>query len=298
MPPPPEDPLLTAARRTVDEQFASLSKNLRVQADKSRRDLIHQLAQGFRRLRTFENEHEWITALLDVAAPFCFRAVFFTVLSGKLEWKAARNVEVRPGLTLPLADARAFAATVESGEITVALKTSNELSATLAQVLGEEPTETFALIPIHSNGRTVAIFYAEDADIAGLEMITVMAGAALESHQRKSKTSDGALLQIVPVVALNVPQEEEELHLKAQRFARSRTAEIRLYEADAVQVGRLQKNLYKALQVRLDDAREGYRNQFTAGSSTMVDYLDREFIRTLAQGDRTLMGPEYPGALV
>ena len=299
--PPPRDPILIqvdAARKVVDEQLTSLVSSLKHQADKSRRDLTSQLSQDFRRLRTFENERNWIDAVLDASAPFSFRSVFFTVSRGNLEWKAARNVEVKAGMTVPLAQARAFASAFASAEITVALKTSGELSKVLANSLGEEPGERITLAPISANGRVMAILYAEDADAAGLELVSIMAGSTLEAHQRKSKASDTGLLQIAPAAVSGMSLEDEELDLRAQRFARLRVSEIRLYETANVHDGRQNKNLYKALHGRIDGAREAYRNQFAAESSTLVDHLDRELVRTLAQGDRELMGPDYPGPIL
>ena len=281
------------------DQFHSLGASLKQLSDKRRSDLISQLAQDFRRLRTFENERDWIAAVLDAATPFCFRAVFFSVLAGKLEWKAARNVELAPGHKVPLKDASAFAEAAQSIEITIALKTPGELSKPLAQALGEEPGEKIALIPIAANGRTMAILYAEEADTAGLELVAAMAGSALDVHQLKNKSTASGLLQIAPA---SQDGEDEEIHLRAQRYARLKISEIRLYESENVQTGRLAKNLYQTLQTRIDEARESYRNQFAAcrldnASSTMVDYLDREIVRSLANGDRDLLGPGYPGPL-
>jgi hypothetical protein len=299
--PPPPDPILTevdAFRKVMEEQVRDLASSLQRQAQKRRQDLIRQLSQDFRRLRTFESEREWIGAVLDAMSPFCFRSVFFTVLAGRLEWRAARQVEVKPGTVVPLAEAPAFAAAVASGEVTVALKSSGELSKALAAMLGDEPGERVALVPVVANGRTAAILYAEDADPAGIELVAVMAGSALAAHQLKNKASDTGLLQIAPAEPTGLSQEDEELDLRAQRFARLRVSEIRLYEPTAVQDGRRNKNLYQVLQTRIDDAREAYRNQFAADPSTMVDHLDRELIRTLAQGERELMGSDYPGPIV
>jgi hypothetical protein len=51
------------------------------------------------------------------------------------------------------------------------------------------------------------------------------------------------------------------------------------------------------LKSELDKAREAYRQQFLAGHSSMTDYLHVEAVRTLANDDATLLGPDYPGPL-
>ena len=68
--------------------------------------------------------------------------------------------------------------------------------------------------------------------------------------------------------------------------------------ADAVQAGRSRRNLYDLLRQPIDDARQGFRNQFFAGCPSMVDYLHLELTRTLANDDPDLFGSTYPGPLV
>jgi hypothetical protein len=96
----------------------------------------------------------------------------------------------------------------------------------------------------------------------------------------------------------SLPAEEQQIHLRAQRFARVQVAEMRLFEADAVQNGRAQRSLYEALRKSIDAARETFRTTFFASCATMVDYLDLELTRTLAHDDPDLLGKTYPGPLV
>jgi len=92
--------------------------------------------------------------------------------------------------------------------------------------------------------------------------------------------------------------EDQQIHLRAQRFARVQVAEMRLYEADAVQSGRVRGDLYDALRKPIDAARESFREQFFSRCESMVDYLHLELMRTLAHDDPDLFGKDYPGPLV
>lgn len=92
------------------------------------------------------------------------------------------------------------------------------------------------------------------------------------------------------------PQEEK--HLRAQRFARVRVAEIQLYHAAAMRSGRASKNVYGSLKTHMDAARQAYRENFLTPTNGTADYLHAEFVRTLANDDAALLGPEYPGPLV
>ena len=91
--------------------------------------------------------------------------------------------------------------------------------------------------------------------------------------------------------------EERRLHLSAQRFARVQVAEMRLrYPAD-VQSGRTRRDLYAALRLPIEAAREAFRKNFFAPCPSMVDYLHLELVRTLAHEDPELLGKNYPGLM-
>src|SRR5262249_32898706 len=94
-----------------------------------------------------------------------------------------------------------------------------------------------------------------------------------------------------------LPLAEQQIHLRAQRFARVHIAEIRLQHADAVKSGRARRNIYDALRQPIDSAREVFHAQFFQCPS-MVDYLDLELTRTLANEDPELLGHSYPGPLI
>jgi hypothetical protein len=95
-----------------------------------------------------------------------------------------------------------------------------------------------------------------------------------------------------------LPAEEQRIHFRAQRFARVRVAEMRLFQGDAVQAGRAGRNLYDALRKSIDAAREAFRLSFFAPCSSMVDYLHLELVQTLANDDPDLLGNNYPGPMV
>jgi len=95
----------------------------------------------------------------------------------------------------------------------------------------------------------------------------------------------------------DLSRDEQQMHLAAQRFARVQVAEMRLARPDAVRSGRDQRDLYGALQEPVNAAREKFREQFMTVSPTMVDYLHLEMVRSLADDDLNVLGPNYPGPL-
>lgn len=296
-----ESPVL----RQFDEQFAEMRRRLAQQMEKDRRVLVGGLLKGFRRLRGYQNEAEWISALLDACGPFCTRSILFVVNSGKLEWKSAKGFEVQPPDPIAISDAPAFASAIDAREVTVALSVPGEISSRLTHLLGVDARRKIVLVPVVAMDRVAAVLYAEDAEPDGLEMVCEMAGAALDRQQaaKAAEAKAGGLLRIAPMSAAAPapeparPVEEEVLHLRAQRLARKLAAEIRLHEAAAVKIGRAAGNLYDGpIRERIDQARQVYRNQFAGGASIeMPDYLHLELVRMLANGEERLLGEEYPG---
>jgi hypothetical protein len=102
----------------------------------------------------------------------------------------------------------------------------------------------------------------------------------------------------VSIGAPAIKLEEQDLHLKAQRFARNQAAEIRLYKSEDVKNGRTGSNLYTSLKAEIDSARETFRRDFLSGPGKMADYVHLELVRTLANDDVQLLGPDYPGPLL
>jgi hypothetical protein len=92
--------------------------------------------------------------------------------------------------------------------------------------------------------------------------------------------------------------EEQQIHFRAQRFARVQVAEMRLYQSDAVQAGRACGSLYEELRKPIEAARETFRQTYFSPCPSMVDYLHLELVRTLANDDPELLGKEYPGPMV
>jgi hypothetical protein len=92
--------------------------------------------------------------------------------------------------------------------------------------------------------------------------------------------------------------EDQKLHLRAQRMARVRVAEMRLYHEDEVRRGVASGDIYGALQAGIDAARDQFLQTFLSSSSTMVDYLHLEILRSLAHDDENLLGQNYPGPMV
>ena len=247
--------------------------------------------------------------MADATEGFCDRAALFIVNGPSLRLQSSRGVQEDSKIdNTPLESAPAFSGVVESRDTIVALRTRGELSDAIAEALGEAPEHRFYLFPIIARDRVAAILYtdseSQEMETDALELLATYASAVLEAQpeapDRSKLVTIATDLQPAPTIAawFTLSKEEQERHLRAQRFARVQIAEMRLYKSQAVKTGRMEHDLYGALREDVDRAREAFRLDFLAASPTMVDYVHLELLRTLANDDVELLGPNYPGPLV
>jgi hypothetical protein len=311
-----EETIAGMAARLESEYQDTLAARLREAAQSgktARRDLIQKLNQSARRLRHFESESQWSHTLVDATRGFCGRAALFLVRDRALHLEASRNVDVpAPTEDIGLEAAPAFATAVETRDTLVAMRTPGELSAQLADLLGESLDSGNArccLFPLVTRQGVPAVLYADsdDVDVDAIELLTVTAAAVLEALPAPAPVLPPPAETLVSITAAPKPEilswfslsrEDRELHLRAQRLARVQVAGIRLYQSEMVKNGRTAHDLYTSLKEEIDSARETYRREILNASDSMVDYLHLELVRTLANDDAELLGQDYPGPMV
>lgn len=91
------------------------------------------------------------------------------------------------------------------------------------------------------------------------------------------------------------PSQEEKLHLEARRFARLLVSEIILYNEQKVIEGRKNRDLYQRLKDDIDRSRQAYEKRVAPSVAAKFDYLYDELVNTLAEGDPSKLGPDFPG---
>jgi len=92
--------------------------------------------------------------------------------------------------------------------------------------------------------------------------------------------------------------EERRLHNDARRFARLLISEIKLYNEQKVAEGRMEHDLYDRLREYIDRSREMYDKRVKPEVASRYDYFHGELVNTLAEGDVSKLGSNYPGATV
>ena len=87
-----------------------------------------------------------------------------------------------------------------------------------------------------------------------------------------------------------IPPEDQSRHEEARRFARLLVSEIKLYNEDAVERGRQQRDLYHRLKDDIDRSREMYEKRIPADVRDAHDHFQDELVRILAGGDAGALG--------
>ena len=284
------------------------------------RALAEHLNQSVRRLRQAAAFPEIAAILCDASAPFANACAVFhlnenTVAGERLRGAASEAAERFREIRFAAAEAAAFAGAIESREPVVALCSAAEVSPAVVEAFGHAPGDKAYLFPLTVDRTTVGMLYATGAvDSAALELLAQATAAVLEARQRPAQWGRPPglppapdLVRIQPASAAPaspapdwdaLSAADRHLHLRAQRFARVKVAEMRLYRPDAVKAGRAQQDLYSALQDAIDESREAFRQTFVTASPTMVDYFHPELVRTLANDNPAWLGGKYPGRLV
>ncbi len=92
-----------------------------------------------------------------------------------------------------------------------------------------------------------------------------------------------------PAAPVRAPEEERK-HEEARRFARLLVSEIRLYNEQAVQSGKLAHDIYRRLKEDIDRSREMYEQRVSAEVRGGSNYFHDEMVRILADGDPEALG--------
>jgi len=119
--------------------------------------------------------------------------------------------------------------------------------------------------------------------------------AAAESAEPVVAAASGAAAAAAPAkdAFAQMSPEDAEVHRKAQRFARLLTDEIKLYNQAKVAEGRKHKDVYDRLKEDIEKSRATYAKRYGSTAAASGDYFNNEIVRSLAEDDVTLMGPNF-----
>jgi hypothetical protein len=253
------------------------------------------LKQIVRRLRQTEDEARALSLVVNATGPFCKKAAVFVFDREQARVLASRGLD-EVQLAIDLKQAAAFYSAVETQDPVIAIATETELSKEFFRpaIEGFAGDERVFLFPIVVKGAVVAaIFAMGDVQAPIVEMLAEVTAAHLGSIRQV------ALVTVPPEPKgsarwEDLSAEQKAQHLRAQRFARLKVSEMRVYHGDAVRRGIRRSDLYLTLKPQIDEAREAYAKEFPG----VPDYFYLEVLGNLAKNDDRLLGPLFPGPIV
>ena len=298
--------LVDAVHAGVEESAAAREAESRARVQ---RELSEDLNQRVRRMRQAARRDAVFASLVDASAPYCRRAAVFSFDEQEARAEAQRNLGAET-VAFPAQQGAAFLSAIETRDPVVSASSPAEISPTLASAAGGEPGERAYLFPLVLRQQVGAILFASGAvQAAALELLCEAAAMRLEVLQTDSAPAARGRSELVQLGAAGsqapakkawteLSPDEQRLHLRAQRVSRVRVAELRMAHRERLQQGSARADIYHQLKPEIDALRQQYRREFIDASPTMVDYLYLELVRSLANHDERLLGPEFPGPLV
>jgi hypothetical protein len=177
----------------------------------------------------------------------------------------------------------------------VPLKASTALAEAARSNASVSDAGGFA-VPIAMSGEVVAVLYAANPDSRipnpdAIDVLTRYAARCLEAltafkAARALTERPGAPIATADTADRDAKAEED---VSARRYARLLVSEIKLYHEAAVVEGRRDRDLASRLGGEIARARVLYDQRVPPDVRQRVDYFHDELVRTLADGDATLL---------
>ena len=151
-------------------------------------------------------------------------------------------------------------------------------------------------MPLEVGGAAVAVLYADGLDDSSRSGGVTQRLEALGRHASRGLEALTALKAARAIVeppdvrqAADSSSEADDADGSAKRYARLLVSEIKLYHEPAVAAGRRDRDLAARLGGEIARARVLYEQRVPQSVRTRTDYFRDELVRTLANGDATLL---------
>jgi len=157
--------------------------------------------------------------------------------------------------------------------------------------------------PAYASGQAMAAAAAGEASApvasAAHSAIAEVQSAAVEAEMEPrlaeplpiGQAETKAIPETLPVSSIST--EDQDVHRKAQRFARLLIDEIKLYNQAKVAEGRKHKDLYDRLKETIEKSRATYQKRYGKTVAASGNYFQNEIIRSLAEDDLSIMGANF-----
>ena len=298
---------LTAAHTVTERKVGEAIERAHTDSHQLELSRAARLADAIRNLDEARGLSEVLERLVQCAGHEVDRAAMLLVKGSRLQgWRLAGFAPGAPparSIDLSVEEAGIAGAVVESGS--AASRPSDATGGPgLPPFAGNSGERHAMALPVRVGGEVVAVLYAdaprlnEPSSAARwpailevlvrhasrvLEAMTVEQAAGLSLPRPMARGSHAD----VPGPVEHVGNGDEDA---ARRYARLLLSEIRMYHEPIVDAGRRSGDLMSRLHGEIARARKQYEARVPASVQARGEYFDQELIRTLAGGDRTLLG--------
>ena len=159
------------------------------------------------------------------------------------------------------------------------------------------PTETHEMQAITAESTFSGSNITHDLTAEGREMMTESQSAVAEMEPPlvEPVLDDHGKTEAAPLMLpiSSILPEDQDIHRKAQRFARLLVDEIKLYNQAKVAEGRKNHDLYDRLQETIEKSRATYQKRYGNTVAASANYFQHEIIRSLAEDDLSIMGADF-----
>ena len=179
------------------------------------------------------------------------------------------------------------------GHAMAAAASAGEASASVASAAVEAPAMAGGETPTMIAERMIAEGVTAEAQSATTEVQSAVAemDPALAEPLPIGHAETETTPETPPVSSISL--EDQDVHGKAQRFARLLVDEIKLYNQAKVAEGRKNKDLYDRLKEAIEKSRRTYQKRYGNTVAASGNYFQHEIIRSLAEDDLSIMGANF-----
>jgi len=269
------------------------------QAHAGRAPVTGQLAAGIRALGGARSLSEALDTLVRCAGQEAARAGVLLVRGDRFHGWRGFEAAFAGGdsLDLALGDAGVVAQAIQTAAMASSESADSDGAPAFAQL---KPHQTCVAIPIVIGGQAVAVLYADEGletgngepgtlNLEPLEILTRFASQRLEALTAIKAARSLTVDADVRAPARGGHDESADQHAAARRYARLLVSEIKLYHEPQVAEGRRERDLATRLGGEIARVRTLYEQRVPAEVRQHTDYVHEELIRTLADGDASLL---------
>ncbi len=299
---------LSVAHADGERKIADAVERAHTDSHQSELSRAARLADAIRNLDEARGLSEVLERLAPCAGHEVDRAAVLLVKGDRLAgWRLAGFGTGAPAvksIDLSVEDAGLAGAVLQSGVAASRSADAPDGQPSLPPFARNAGERHAMALPVRVGGEVVAVLYADaprldtpssDARWPAvlevlvrhasrvLEAMTIQQAAGLSLPRPMARGSHTA----VPGPVEHAGTGDEDA---ARRYARLLLSEIRMYHEPIVDAGRRSRDLMSRLRGEIERARRLYEARVPPTVPARAEYFDQELVRTLADGDRTLLG--------